>query len=398
MSTRTTEVLRGARRVESYIEGEQVDISTTTPPDPKSEARTTAPVPAPAPTRPAPTGRVQTSSTAVRTPGATPGTAVMVQPKRREAPATWGARGRLVRGSAGLMKLAPSTEELAHRQALGQIRSATWPRAVNVMVTNPKGGVGKTPATLLLAGILAHIRGGYVAAWEAAESIGTLARRSEGSPMRGLAELLAGHESVTSAGSLGGFTAPQTSHADVIGSVGERPQLTSEDIASVRQVLDTYYRITVTDTGNNPMHPAYLAALRSTDVVVIPCLVSIDAIAGLEEVLALIEADPVAGDDSRALFSRAVVVLGHDGGPENDEITDAITDRLASLGVTTVEVPFDPAIRLGGQISLADLTETSTRAWTIAAATVITALNAAPTDIDLNARGELAPRRGAQEK
>lgn len=385
MSTQTTGVLRGARRAEGYAEAQ---TPLPTPPAP----------PAPVDPEPAPAAQTQPAAEAPRAlaPGApavparisrpAPEALLDIQPKRREAPATWGARGSLVRASAGLVKLAPCAEEVAHRRALGEIRSATWVRAVNAMVTNPKGGVGKTPTAVLLAGILGHVRGGYVAAFEAAESAGTLARRSEGTPLRGLAELLRGREAVTSAGSLGGYTAPQTSHADVIGSIGARHELSAHDVYSVREVLDTYYRITLTDTGNNVQHAAYTAALRTADVVVIPCLVSIDAIAALEEVLGVIDSDPIAGHPSRALASRVVVVLGHDGGPEDDAISEAITARLEALGVTVAEVPFDPAIRLGGQLTLADLTETSTRAWTSAAGAVIAALNAAPTDLDLIAQ------------
>ncbi|PPK98186.1 MinD-like ATPase involved in chromosome partitioning or flagellar assembly [Kineococcus xinjiangensis] len=299
-------------------------------------------------------------------------------------PARWGWRGRLVRGSGGLLKLRPTPEEQAHRDAITTIRQATWRRAVNVLVANPKGGVGKTPTSLVLAGVLGHVRGGSVGVWEAAESAGTLSRRAEGQPVQGLAELLRGAAGIRSAGHLGGYAAPQTSHADVIGSIGSRPVLTAADVVTTRRVLDTYYRITVTDTGNNPGHEAFLAALHTADALVLPCLVSIDALAGAEEALEVVRGAGGRVSGEGGLASRAVVVLGHDGGPEDERVSAALRQRLDELGVhAVVEVPFDPVVRRGGEISLAGLSEESTRAWTAVAAAVVGALRSAPTDVDL---------------
>jgi MinD-like ATPase involved in chromosome partitioning or flagellar assembly len=313
--------------------------------------------------------------------GAPASTGVSVAAPPGTLPARWGWRGTVRKVSGGLIKPEPGADEIAYRQGITTIRQATWTRSINIIVTNPKGGTGKTPTSLILAGILGHYRGGYVVAWEASESIGSLTRRAEGQPMRGLAELLGGVNDIRSAGNLGGYTAPQTSHSDVIGSVARRPVLSAQDVVSVRRVLDTYYRITVTDSGNNPGHEAYAAALATADAAVLPCLVSIDALAGVEEALSVMGDDP---ETARGLRSRVVVVLGHDGGPEDAEISAALRRRLKELGVAAVlEVPFDPAIRLGGEISLSSLSEDSTHAWTAVAAAVVTALRTAPTDVDL---------------
>ncbi|GLY31531.1 hypothetical protein [Kineosporia sp. NBRC 101731] len=298
-------------------------------------------------------------------------------------PARWGWRNRVRQVSAGLIQPAPGTAERGHRDEIDTIRRTTWTRSMNVIVTNPKGGTGKTPAALILAGILGRLRGGYVVVWEASEQVGTLGRRCEGDPQRGLAELLSDIAGIRSAGRLGGYTAPQTSHADVIGSSGPRNTLSAPQMLSVREVLDTYYRITVTDTGNNPGHETYRAALRIADAVLIPCLVSSDALAGVEQTLRLIE----SGSGAVNLRDRVVVVLGHDGGPEDPALCAAVQHRLSELSVAAVvEVPFDPVIRRGGEISLSALSEESSRAWTRTGAAIVRALSAANTEIDLVAQ------------
>ena len=381
----------GARRADLYREAEEdlvpieADDSLTGEPAPSPEPQgelpedVIAPVPA------------ALESPVPMEPGSGPVTTVGVPAVAETLPAQWGWRARVRKSTAGLVRLAPDEAELADRRAITTIRQATWTRSVNVLVTNPKGGTGKTPTALILAGILGQVRGGYVVAWEAAESLGSLTRRAEGDPVRGLAELLGGVQRIRSAGNLGGYTAPQTSHADVIGSIEEREVLTAADVVAVRQILDTYYRMTVTDTGNNPGHEAYRAALRTADAAVLPCLVSIDALAGVEEALKVIRA---AGQDWTDLASRVVIVLGHDGGPEDSDIAAALRQRLSELGVAAVvEVPFDPAIRLGGEITLSALSTASMRAWTAVAAAVVTSLRTAPTSIDLVQRLKAATSR-----
>lgn len=297
-------------------------------------------------------------------------------------PAQWGWRGRWNRASGGRLHLAARMDELAHRDAVAIIRQATFPRAVNVVTLNPKGGAGKTTTTLLLADVLADVRGGYVCAVESTDSTGSLARRAEGTPAAGLAQLVANAANVTTAGQLSAYTAPQTSHADVIGSTQLRGELTARDVLTVRGVLDTHYRITVTDTGNNPSHDAFRTALYSADAAVIPCLVSLDAVAGVEEALCVMRQTGSWVGRTGGLVDRVVVVLGHDGGPEDPAVEAAVRERLARLDAEVVEVPYDRAIRRGGELTLSALSQASRLAWTNAAAAVVRALlTAPPTDL-----------------
>jgi hypothetical protein len=297
------------------------------------------------------TAAAATSPPAPRTP-------VTLAPPPAPAPARWGWRGHVTRGTGGLLKLAPNSAELAHREAIQTIRRATWPRAVNIVVTNPRGGAGRIPTALILAGILGHVRGGYVAAWETAASAGGPNRHAEGNPRRDPGEPAAG-------------------------AVEDRPVPSAADVLAMRGALDAYYRITLTLTADHPHPEAYRAALRTADAAVLPCVVGTDALDGVEQELAAMRAagGPAAAD---GLLSRVVVVLGHDGGPEDTLVAGTLRARLDELGVAAVvEVPLDPAIRPGAQITLGSLSEQSTRAWTAAAAAVVRALTSAPTDIDL---------------
>ncbi|MES1212372.1 MAG: hypothetical protein ABUT11_02375, partial [Leifsonia sp.] len=150
------------------------------------------------------------------------------------------------------VKIAPSAKEAEARAQAEQlrldeetIRQATWTRAVSIMVANPKGGTGKTPVSLLLGGTLAAVRGGSVAIMEVADDPGALTFRAEGRPALGIGELVRDAADITSAGQLAGYTAPQTSFASVIGTVGRRPQLTGDDVTAVAEVLDSYYAVRV---------------------------------------------------------------------------------------------------------------------------------------------------------
>ena len=72
-----------------------------------------------------------------------------------------GFRGFLNTVTGGLLKIGPGPEEAAANAEATRregderiIRQATWSRAVSVLVANRKGGVGKTPTSLILGGVL----------------------------------------------------------------------------------------------------------------------------------------------------------------------------------------------------------------------------------------------------
>ncbi|KQQ18748.1 hypothetical protein ASF48_17670 [Rathayibacter sp. Leaf299] len=290
-----------------------------------------------------------------------------------------GVRGLLVKATGGLLKLAPGPVELAELEHARQtqidertIRQATWTRAVSVLVANRKGGVGKTPTALCLGGTLAAVRGGSVAIVEVSDDPGALTFRAEGSPALGLGELLRDIDSITSAGQLAGYTAPQTSFASVIGSTGRRDRLTRDQVVAASALIDEFHNIRVMDSGNQPTSSAFHGAVETADVLVIPLLNAGDAAL---EALALLDELHRAGGHAEDLAKNAIIVRLTDGRPEATHVTERITrliDRAKPAAV--FEIPFDPHIAERGQITLDKLSPATAAAFTHLAAGVVDVL------------------------
>ena len=273
----------------------------------------------------------------------------------------------------------PSTQEIARlehaeRQARfeEEVRRAVWTRAVSVLVANRKGGVGKTPVSLLLSGAMASIRGGSVAVLDAADDSGALQLRAEGTPRLGMGELVRDIDQVKTAGQLKGYTAPQTSFADVIGSAPDRPRLSGEDIVNVSKVVDEFYSIRVMDSGNVYRAEAFQGAVSVTDVLVIPITNAGDAVIDALELLRQLRS---AGGAPKRLADTAVVLRLHDGRPETPAVADEVERLLRDAGVTTLlDIPYDAHIAERGELTLSKLQPATREAFVAAAAAAVRTL------------------------
>jgi MinD-like ATPase involved in chromosome partitioning or flagellar assembly len=295
---------------------------------------------------------------------------------QKPATATRGIRGVL--GRIGI-RMAPGLAEqeaLAHAAALRQfeetIRQAVWTRAVSVLVANKKGGVGKTPTALGIGGILASVRGGSVAIVEVSDDPGALAFRAEGSPQIGLGELMRDVQTIRSAGQLAGYTAPQTSFASVIGTVGRRPHLTHDDVVAIAHLIDEYYGIRVMDSGNQPSSSAFQAALETADALVIPTYNSGDSILDAVDLLESLRAQ---GGHAAELAHSSILLRLHDGRPENNQVIERIDRIIVGANPGKVfHVPYDAHIAERGPITLASLAPATYWSLAEAAAGVVRSL------------------------
>lgn len=281
--------------------------------------------------------------------------------------------GLPVRAGVGERRRAEAAALMARYEAV--IRQTTWTRPVSVLVADKKGGVGKTTCAVGIASAIASIRGGGLAVLEVSDDPGSLTFRTEGSPRRGVGELVRDLRAITNRGQLSGYTAPQTSFASVIGSVGHRPPLTREDVVGMSSVVDEYFEIRVMDSGNQPSSPAFQGAIECADVLVVPLLNAGDAAAAAIQTLEALRAQ---GPKARSLADNAIVIRLTDGQREIPEIRDHITALLEQAGITDVyEIPFDDHLADRGQITWGRCAPSTRAAFTAAAAGVVCALQAA---------------------
>jgi cellulose biosynthesis protein BcsQ len=291
--------------------------------------------------------------------------------------ATTGFRGAMARMG---FPVGPGPEEIEARRVAALrldaeriVRQATWTRAVSILVANPKGGEGKTPCSLGLAGVIASIRGGSTVVLEVSDDPGSLVDRAEGNPKLGLGELVRDIDQVKTAGQLHGYTAPQTSFADVIASIDSRPDLTGEDVVAVSKVIDEFYGIRVMDSGNQPTSSAFQGAVSVADVLVIPMTNAGDS---AKQVLRLLKELRAAGGKPKRLAENAIALRITDDRPQLPHVRDEITRLLEAFGIASVfDIPYDAHIAARQQISLAELTPATRDAFTAAAAAVVTSLN-----------------------
>ncbi|WP_104080980.1 hypothetical protein [Cryobacterium sp. Y11] len=255
------------------------------------------------------------------------------------------------------------------------VRQATWTRAVSILVNNPKGGTGKTPIALLLGGVLAAIRGGSVAILEVSDDPGALNFRAEGNPQLGLGELVRDIDHIRTAGHLAGYTAPQTSFASVIGSIGRRERLTDDSVIAVTTVIDEFYGIRVMDSGNVTTSSAFQGAVSVSDVLVIPVMNAGDSVL---EAIQLLEELRSAGGSSAELANTAIAIRLTDGRPENDAVRQEVERLLLQAGVSALhDIPYDSHIAERGQLTLSNLNPATRDAFTAAAASVVRSLQSA---------------------
>ena len=264
--------------------------------------------------------------------------------------------------------MAPSAKELSEAQDEEAVRMP-FSRPVTIMIANPKGGVGKTPTTLMLASAFGVARGGGVVAWDNNELRGTMPDRSLSPHRRTVRDLLADKEYLSEPNSqftdLAHFMNHQTTGKFyTLGSAQTSGHVISkEDFESIHGILSRYFQIIIVDTGNNEASPNWMAAAMAADCLVVPTKWRKDSLIPAARMLETLQ--EVHSD----LLQRTVVVATNGPADSQEEVRRSGASWFADSH-PIVEIPTDPHIAEGAVIDHAKLGQRTRRATLSLAAAV----------------------------
>ncbi|HEY3562755.1 MAG TPA: AAA family ATPase, partial [Kribbella sp.] len=230
-------------------------------------------------------------------------------PLPREAPAERGVRS--------MLKLRPGTSERSERIARATAATA-FRRPVTIVVANPKGGSGKTPTTLLLAGALGQARGGGVVAWDNNELRGNMHLRTHDTNSRStVTDMLQAMPMLTQPDARLGDVAAYLRHQvagqyDVLTSATTTyAQIEALDFDQIHRLLSRFYKVLVIDTGNNEGSSNWREAMKAADALVIP--IKWKSLSCAAAVQMLEELDN-QGPEAQRLIRRAVIAVSNGPG------------------------------------------------------------------------------------
>lgn len=347
-----------------------------------SEPVSPAPVAAPQPTavsRPSVAAPAATNTSSTSKPTAEQ--FYTAKPSSSEEPARNGWRGFL--NSLGL-SLPADNEELAERKARREIQRGLKSHKT-IMVANLKGGAGKTTIAYLLSSVLGRVRGGTVLAWDNNENRGTLAYRSpvEANTTNTAIDLLHEMSFFKNSGQtaeLINFVRPQGENKfDLLASQhqgSDKPVINGDGFISLHNLLRSFYRMMVIDTGNASNASTWQAAAATADELVIVCSNAEDsAQTAAETIDALIK----KGYQEKVENSVAVIIdspktSDRTKSKDNKERLGRIQNHLAQHVRAVHVLPWETSLENGGAIEWERLGAKTHRALLEATASVVAGL------------------------
>jgi MinD-like ATPase involved in chromosome partitioning or flagellar assembly len=290
--------------------------------------------------------------------------ALLGQPKR--APSQ-GWRKWLYFASFKLIN-AGESPKVIHRNTLVAHVQRPLHGCYRIALLSLKGGVGKTTITATLGATLASIRGDRVVAVDANPDRGTLSQKVPLETAATVRHLLRDAEGIEAYSDVRSYTSQGPSRLEVLASESDpavSEAFSSDDYTRTLEVLERFYSVVLTDCGTGLMHSAMSAVLANADVLVVISSGSVDGARSASATLDWLDAH---GHQDMVRNSIAVInaVRPRSGKVDMKKVVDHFSRRCRAVR----QVPFDPHLEEGAEISL-DRLKPQTRESLIELAAVV---------------------------
>jgi MinD-like ATPase involved in chromosome partitioning or flagellar assembly len=231
-----------------------------------------------------------------------------------------------------------------------------------------KGGVGKTTITATLGATFASTRGDRVVAVDANPDRGTLSQKVPLETPATVRHLLRDAEGIAAYSDVRGYTSQGPSRLEVLASESDpavSEAFSSDDYTRTLEVLERFYSLVLTDCGTGMLHSAMSAVLEKADVLVVISSGSVD---GARSAAATLDWLDAHGHQEMVRNSIAVInaVRPRSGKVDLKKVVDHFSRRCRAVK----QVPFDPHLEEGAEISL-DRLKPATREALIELAAVV---------------------------
>lgn len=272
--------------------------------------------------------------------------ALLGQPERKPSR---GWRKWLYFASFTLINLGDGPKDMRRRALTAEIQRPLR-GCHRIAVLSLKGGVGKTTITATLGATLASLRGDRVIAVDANPDRGTLSQKVPLETPATVRHLLRDAEGIQAYSDVRRYTSQAPSRLEVLASESDpavSEAFSAEDYERTVGVLERFYSLVLTDSGTGLMHSAMTAVLAKADALVVVSSGSVDGARSASATLDWLDAH---GHEDMVRNAVAVInaVRPRSGKVDIGKVVDHFNRRCRAV----LEVPFDPHLEEGAEISL----------------------------------------------
>ncbi|GAC1653830.1 MAG: MinD/ParA family protein [Mycobacterium sp.] len=272
--------------------------------------------------------------------------ALLGQPKR--APST-GWRKWLYLASFKQINIGESPKVSQHNTLVTQVQRPLR-GCYRIALLSLKGGVGKTTITATLGATFASLRGDRVVAVDANPDRGTLSQKVPLETPATVRHLLRDAEGIQAYSDVRGYTSQGPSRLEVLASDSDpavSEAFSSDDYTRSLAVLERFYSLVLTDCGTGRLHASISAVLDKADVLVVISSGSVDGARSASATLDWLDAH---GHQDMVRNSIAVIngVRPRSGKVDMQKVVDHFARRCRAVR----QVPFDPHLEEGAEISI----------------------------------------------